>query len=36
VPLGKLQPGRYTCQVTVLEPAAKKFAVWRAPLVLLP
>jgi VWFA-related protein len=36
VPLGKMEPGRYTCQVSVLEPSAQKFAVWRAPLVLLP
>jgi VWFA-related protein len=36
VPLGKLQPGRYTCQVSVLDPSEQKFAVWRAPVVLLP
>jgi len=36
VPLGKLQPGRYTCQVNVLNPSAQKFAVWRSPMVLLP
>ncbi|HUQ95878.1 MAG TPA: VWA domain-containing protein [Bryobacteraceae bacterium] len=36
VPLGKLQPGRYTCQVNVVYPSAQKFAVWRSPLVLLP
>jgi VWFA-related protein len=36
VPLEKLQPGRYTCQVTVLEPSAKQFAVWRSPMVVLP
>jgi VWFA-related protein len=36
VPLAKLQPGRYTCQVSVLQPAAQKFAVWRAPMVVLP
>ncbi|HLK50965.1 MAG TPA: VWA domain-containing protein [Bryobacteraceae bacterium] len=36
VPLAKLQPGRYTCQVSVLDPAAQKFAFWRAPMVLLP
>jgi VWFA-related protein len=36
VPLDKLQPGRYTCQVSVLNPAARKFAVWRSPIVLLP
>jgi hypothetical protein len=36
VPLGKLQPGRYTCQVSVLNPSERKFAVWRSPVVLLP
>jgi VWFA-related protein len=35
VPLEKLQPGRYTCQVSVLDPTAQKFAFWRAPMVLL-
>ena len=34
LPLGKLQPGRYTCQVSVLNPTAQKFAFWRAPMVL--
>ncbi len=34
--LAKLEPGRYTCQVTVVEPAAQKFAVWRSGVVLLP
>jgi VWFA-related protein len=36
VPLAKLQPGRYTCQVSVVDPSAQKFAVWRSPMVLLP
>lgn len=36
VPLAKLPPGRYTCQVSVLHPSAQKFAVWRSPIVLLP
>uniref|UniRef100_Q01XU1 VWFA domain-containing protein n=1 Tax=Solibacter usitatus (strain Ellin6076) TaxID=234267 RepID=Q01XU1_SOLUE len=36
VPLGKLAPGRYTCQVSVLDPAAQKFAFWRAPIVMVP
>ena len=36
VPMVKLQPGRYTCQVSVLDPAGQKFAFWRAPMVLLP
>ena len=36
VPLSSLQPGRYTCQVNVLNPGAQKFAVWRSSMVLLP
>jgi VWFA-related protein len=36
VPLDKLQPGRYTCQVSVLDPQQQKFAFWRAPIVMLP
>jgi hypothetical protein len=34
--LGKLQPGKYTCQVSVLDPTGQKFAFWRAPIMLLP
>jgi VWFA-related protein len=36
VPLEKLQPGRYICQVSVLQSGVQKFAVWRSPVVLLP
>jgi hypothetical protein len=36
VPLGKLQPGRYTCQVNVIQPGERKFAVWRSAMVVLP
>ena len=36
VPLKKFEPGRYTCQVTVLNPAGQRFAFWRAPIILLP
>ena len=36
VALAKLQPGRYICQVSVMDPAAQKFAFWRAPIVILP
>lgn len=36
VPLAKLQPGRYTCQVSVLDPTAQKFAFWRGAMVVLP
>jgi len=34
--LGKLQPGRYNCQVTVLDPAGRKAAFWQAPVMLAP
>jgi VWFA-related protein len=36
VPLKKFEPGRYTCQVSVLNPAGQRFAFWRAPVILLP
>ncbi len=36
VPLASLQPGRYTCQVTVVQPGAQKMAAWRGPMVVLP
>jgi VWFA-related protein len=36
VPLAKLTPGHYTCQVSVVDELGKKFAFPRAPLVLLP
>jgi hypothetical protein len=34
--LEKLPPGRYTCQVTVLDPTAQKAAFWQAPVMLVP
>jgi hypothetical protein len=34
--LNQLAPGRYTCQVTVLDPKTKKAAFWHAPVVLVP
>lgn len=36
VPLAKLQPGRYTCQVSIVNPSTQKFAIWRSAVVLLP
>jgi hypothetical protein len=36
VPLSKIEPGKYTCQVSVLDPSAQKFAFWRAQMSLLP
>jgi VWFA-related protein len=36
VPLEKMAPGRYTCQVSVIDPGAQRMAIWRSPMVLLP
>jgi VWFA-related protein len=35
IPLSELKPGRYTCQVSVIDELGKKFAFSRAPMVLL-
>jgi VWFA-related protein len=34
--LERLPPGRYDCQVTVLDPLAQKAAFWRAPIAVVP
>ena len=34
--LNKLQPGKYDCQVTVLDPGGQKAAFWQAPIMLVP
>ena len=34
--LAKLPPGRYNCQVTVLNPSGQKAAFWQTPVVLVP
>jgi hypothetical protein len=36
VPLSALEPGKYKCQITVLNPSAQSFAAWRSNIVLLP
>jgi VWFA-related protein len=36
VPLESLTPGRYDCQVTVLDATAQRVAFWRAPIVIVP
>ena len=36
IALNKLPPGRYNCQVTVLDPAGQKAAFWQAPVMLVP
>lgn len=35
IPLAKMTPGRYTCQVTVLDPNGQKAAFWQAPVMLV-
>jgi hypothetical protein len=34
--LGDLAPGKYDCQVTILEPTGQKAAFWQAPIMLVP
>jgi hypothetical protein len=36
VALAKLPPGRYNCQVTVLDPTSNKANTWQAPVMLVP
>jgi VWFA-related protein len=36
ISLGKLAPGEYNCQVTVLDPSRQKAAFWQAPVMLVP
>jgi VWFA-related protein len=36
VPLSKLDAGRYTCQVNIIDPQSGKVAFWRAPVAVLP
>jgi VWFA-related protein len=36
IALTTLPPGKYDCQVTVLDPTAQKAAFWQAPIVLVP
>jgi VWFA-related protein len=36
LPLEKLPPGSYDCQVTVLDPSGQKAAFWQAPVMLVP
>jgi hypothetical protein len=36
IALNSLAPGRYDCQVTVLDPTAKKASFWQAPVVIVP
>jgi hypothetical protein len=36
VGLGKLAPGEYQCQVSVLDPAGHRAAFWQGPVMLVP
>jgi hypothetical protein len=36
LPIGKLEPGEYECQVTVLDPGTQRASFWRAPITLVP
>jgi len=36
IPLSQLPPGKYACQVTVLDPNNNKGTFWQAPIMLLP
>ena len=36
IPLSTLEPGKYDCQVTVLDPTGQKAAFWQAPVMLVP
>jgi hypothetical protein len=36
VPLDNLEPGRYTCQVSVFSVRAQKVAFWRGVMAVLP
>lgn len=36
VPLDRLEPGQYECQLTVLNPGGQQAAFWRAPILVVP
>jgi hypothetical protein len=35
IPLSDLEPGRYDCQITVLDASAQKASFWRAPIAIV-
>jgi VWFA-related protein len=35
IPLADLEPGRYDCQITVLDASAQKVSFWRAPIAIV-
>jgi hypothetical protein len=36
LPLDRLLPGDYTCQITVADPTGEKATFWQAPIVIVP
>jgi hypothetical protein len=36
LPLAKLQPGKYDCQVSIMNPTEKKFSFTRAQIMVVP
>ena len=36
IPLGDLQPGEYTCQITILDTTAQKAAFWQSSILVVP
>ena len=36
IPLTELAPGKYSCQVSVLDPGGQKVAFWQAPIMIVP
>jgi VWFA-related protein len=36
IPLDQVAPGKYECQLTVLDPIGQKAAFWRAPILVVP
>ena len=36
VPLASIEPGRYDCQITVLDPETQKATFWRMPVAIVP
>jgi hypothetical protein len=35
LPVSSLRAGNYTCQVSVFDPTAQKFNIWRAPITVV-
>jgi hypothetical protein len=36
LPLSRMEPGRYDCQVSVLDTNGRRAAFWRAPIAVVP